>query len=118
MRTVASAMVSVPVLDAWTTIQDASAAMLDDHVQAAVAIDGTTLRGLVTASDVADALAEGHDASCTPIAAVANPDPTRVEMPETLADAHQRMCAAEASLAVVIDEGRPVGVLTGDGAAV
>lgn len=91
--------------------------MLDDHVKAAVAVDGTTLRGLLTASDVADALAEGRDASCTPIAAVANPDPTLVEPPEPLADAHQRMSAAEASLAVVIDGGRPVGVLTGHGAA-
>jgi len=43
IRTVASAMTSVPILDASTTIQDASAAMLDDHVKAAVAVDGTTL---------------------------------------------------------------------------
>lgn len=118
MRTVASAMTPVPILDASTTIQDASAAMLDDHVMAAVAVDGTTLRGLLTASDVAAALAEGLDASCTPIAAVANPDPTLVETPEPLAEAHQRMSAAEASLAVVIDEDRPVGVLTDDGTAV
>ena len=66
MRAVADAMTSVPILDASTTIQDAAAAMLDCRVEAAVIVDGEKLRGLLTASDVAAALAEGRDAGSTP----------------------------------------------------
>jgi hypothetical protein len=40
MRTVASAMASVPILDLSTTVQDTAAAMLDDRVE----VDDTTLR--------------------------------------------------------------------------
>jgi CBS domain-containing protein len=119
MRTVSSAMISVPILDVSTTIQDASAAMLDDHVEAAVVVEATKLRGLLTAGDVARALAEGRDAGSTPIAIVASPDPALVELREPLAEAHGRMRAADRSLAVVIgDDGRPVGLLADDGAVV
>jgi CBS domain-containing protein len=118
MRTAASAMTPVPILDASMTIQDASAAMLDDRVEAAVVVEGKKLRGLLTASDVADALAAGRDAGSTPIASVANRDPRLVDAEEPLADAHQRMRAAGDSIAVVVDGGRPVGVLADHGAAV
>src|SRR2546425_9604662 len=103
MRTVESAMTSVPILDAATTIQDAAAAMLDDRVEAAVVvIDGAKRCGLLTAGDVADALAQGRDASSTPIATVSSPEPLRVETQELLVDAHERMRAAGEPLAVVL----------------
>lgn len=111
-------MTPVPILDASTTIQDASAAMLDDRVEAAVVVDGTSLRGVVTASDVATALAQGRDAGSTPVAAIGGPDPPLVAADEALAEARHRMRAAQHTLAVVIGgEGRPVGVLADDGAA-
>jgi CBS domain-containing protein len=118
MRPVADAMTSVPILEASTTIQDASAAMLDDHVEAAVIVDGARLRGLVTASDVATALAEGRDAGSTPVASVCSCDPALVERDEPLAEARHGMRAADHALGVVIgDEGRPVGLLADDAAA-
>ena len=105
-------MTSVPILDASTTIQDASAAMLDSHVEAAIVIDGKKLRGLLTASDIADALATGRDTNSTPIAIVTSPDPALVEAGEPLVYAHERMRAAQQPLAVVIgDDRRPVGLL-------
>jgi CBS domain-containing protein len=110
-------MTSVPILDASTTIQDAAAAMLDCRVEAAVIVDGEKLRGLLTASDVAAALAEGRDAGSTPVATVSR-DPPLAEAKEPLPEARQRMRAAQNSLAVVIgDDGRPVGLLADDGAA-
>jgi CBS domain-containing protein len=118
MRPVAHAMKSVPILEASTTIQDASAAMLDDHLEAAVIVDSARLRGLVTASDVATALAEGRDASSTPVASVCSSDPALVDSDEPLAAARQRMRAADHAFGVVIaDEGRPVGLLADDAAA-
>jgi CBS domain-containing protein len=116
MRTVASAMAVVPVLDASTTVQDASGAMLDARVESAVVVDRTNVRGLLTASDVADALAEGRDVASTPVMAVANPEPTLVKAREPLAEAHERMHIRGDSLAVVVgDDGRPVGVLADHG---
>ena len=107
-------MTSVPILDTSTTIKDASAAMLDDHVEAAIVSDGPKLRGLVTARDVADALGD-RDVGSTLVADIARWDPLVVQRREPLAEAHERMRAADVPLAVVIgDDGRPVGVLPDD----
>jgi CBS domain-containing protein len=111
-------MTSVPVLDASTTIQEASAAMLEDRVEAAIVVDGKRLRGLVTARDVADGLARG-DVGSTLVTEITHRDPLVVSEQDALAEAHVRMRAADAALAVVIgDDGRPVGLLPDDGVAV
>ena len=111
-------MTSVPILDASTTIQDASAAMLDARVEAAIVSDRPRLRGLVTARDVAEGLAD-RDVGSTPVADIARWDPLVVGEQDALAEAHERMRAADAAIAVVIgDDGRPVGVLPDDGSAV
>jgi CBS domain-containing protein len=116
MRTVASAMAAVPLLDASTTVQDAAGAMLDARVESAVVIDGTNVRGLLTANDVADALAEGRDVASTPVMAAANAEPTLVKDREPLAEAHERMHIRGDPLAVVVgDDGRPLGVLADHG---
>lgn len=114
MRAVAAAMTSVPALDGSTTIQDASAAMLDEHVEAVIVIEGGGIRGLVTAGDVAGALAD-RDVASTPVAEIARGDPLVVAEREPLAQARDRMRIAGVALAVVVGEDRrPVGVLPGD----
>lgn len=114
MRAVATAMTSVPTLDGSTTIQDASAAMLDEHVEAVIVVQGGGLHGLVTAGDVAGALAD-RDVASTPVADIAHGDPLVVAQHEPLAQARDRMRIAGVALAVVIDDDRrPVGVLPGD----
>jgi CBS domain-containing protein len=111
-------MTSVPVLDASTTIQDASAAMLDKHVETAIVIDGRKLRGLVTARDIADGLGD-RDVGSSLVLDIAHPDPLVVDHQDVLAEAHEEMRAADAVLAVVTDDdGRPVGVLGDHGATV
>jgi CBS domain-containing protein len=112
MRTVAAATKEAVLVGPSTTIQQASAAMLDRHVEAAIVVDGTDVRGLISADDVARALAEGRDATSTPVEAIAPPDPPLVNLDEALAEVHQRMRAARRPLVVVVDhDGQAVGVL-------
>jgi predicted transcriptional regulator len=111
-------MITVPIVDASTTIQDASAAMLDDHVEAAIVVDGPRIRGVVTARDVAESLAD-RDVGSSLVADIARWDPLLVKQEQALADAHERMRAANVALAVVIGgDRRAVGVLPDDGTAV
>jgi CBS domain-containing protein len=118
MRTVANAMITVPIVDASTTIQDASAAMLDDHVEAAIVVDVPRLRGLVTAPDVAGGLSQ-RDVGSTLVAEIASWDPVIVGEQDALAEARERMRAADVALAVVVgDDDRPVGLLPDDERAV
>jgi len=112
MRTVAVATQETVLVGQATTVQQASAAMLDRHVAAAIVVGGRGGVGLLSAEDVTRALAEGRDATSTPVEAVASSDPLVVRLDEPLVDVHQRMRASRCSLAVVVDaDGRARGVL-------
>jgi CBS domain-containing protein len=118
MRTVASVTKEAVLVEPSTTIQQASAAMLDRHVEAAIVVDGTDVRGLISADDVVRALAEGRDATSTPVQAITPPDPPLVDIDEPLAEVHQRMRAARRPLVVVIGhDGEALGVLADHEAA-
>jgi CBS domain-containing protein len=118
MRTAAVATKEAVLVGPSTTIQQASAAMLDRHVEAAIVVDGKNVRGLISADDVARALAEGHDATSTPVGAIAPPDPPLVDVDEPLAEVHQRMRAAQCPLVVVVGhDGQAMGVLADHEAA-
>ena len=112
MRTVADAMTEPVIVALSTTIQDASAKMLDGGSAAAVVVEDGRLRGLVSAADVARALADGLDPIATPVGAILGSDPPRARSDEALADVHQRMRAEQRPLAVVVGrDGRPIGLL-------
>ena len=112
MRTVDQARSEGVLVGPSTTIQEASAAMLDRHVEAVIVVDRAGVCGLVTAADVVRALADGRDATSTPVMAVARADAPLVRASEPLAEVHQRMRAAGHPLAVVLDDrGEPVGLL-------
>jgi CBS domain-containing protein len=112
MRRVGDAMSEPVIVETSTTIQDASARMLDSRSEAAIVVEDGKVRGLLTAEDVARALAEGRDVSETPAGAVAEADPLLVRVDEALAEVHQRMRAEEHGLAAVIGrDGEPVGLL-------
>ena len=118
MRTVADAMTKPVIVELSATIQNASATMLDGRSEAAIVVDGGKLSGLVSAQDVARALAESLDPTETPVGAIAGSDPPLARSDEALADVHQRMRAEEHPLAVVIGpDGRPVGLLADPEAA-
>jgi CBS domain-containing protein len=113
MRTVADMMRAPAVtLEPATTLQEASARMLDAAVHAAVVVDKGKVRGLLTAERLSAALAEGYDPAETLVGAVAEADPPLVAAEELLIDAHLRMRAQDRTLVpVVADDGRPVGIL-------
>ena len=113
MRSVADDMIAPPVtVGRATTIQDASAAMVDAGSQAALVVDEGRVCGIVTAADVARALGDGYDAAETPIGAIAEPDPPLVRADEPLAEVHQRMRAdGRRVTAVAGSHGEPLGVL-------
>ena len=113
MRTVADAMRAPPVVvDAATTIQAASARMLDAGMHAAVVVDGGRVRGVVTVDSVARALAHGLEATETPVRAIAEADAPLARPDEPLAEAHVWMRAqGRALVAVVAASGEAVGLL-------
>jgi CBS domain-containing protein len=112
MRTVADAMTAAPVVSATTSIQAASSAMLERRAQAAIVVQDGRVCGLVTAEDVARALADGLDATATPVEAIAEPDPPPVRPQEPLAEVHERMrLEPRGTVPVVGRAGEPVGIL-------
>jgi CBS domain-containing protein len=112
MRTVADAMTKPVIVELSATIQNASATMLDGRSEAAIVVDGGKVCGLVSAEDVARALAERLDPTETPVVAIAAFDPPLARSDEALADVHQRMRADAHPLAVVIGpDGQAVGLL-------
>jgi CBS domain-containing protein len=112
MRTVADAMSAPVVVEPETTIQAASAAMLDARAHAAVVVDGGRVCGIATAGDVARALADGYDATETRIGAIADRDPPLARPGEPLAEAHQRMRAdGHGVVAVAGAHDEPLGLL-------
>jgi CBS domain-containing protein len=119
VRTVADAIDAPVVVAPETTVQAASAAMLDAHDHAALVVDRGRVRGLITVDDISRALADGHDAAETQVAAIADRDPPRARPEEPLAEVHQRMRAAgRGVVAVVGPRDQPIGVLADHEAAV
>jgi CBS domain-containing protein len=118
MRTVADAMTEPVIVEPSTTIQRASAAMLDGRSDAAIVVEDGRARGLISAVDVARALADGLDPTATPVGAILGGDPPRARSDEALAEVRQRMRAERRPLAVVVArDGRPVGLLADHEAA-
>jgi CBS domain-containing protein len=112
MRTVAEAMVAPVAVAPGTTLQEAAAAMLAERAQAAVIVDaGGRARGLLTADDVARALAEGRDPAATPVHGVAREAPV-VRAEDPLVDAHRLMRVSGHKVVAVVGAHRePVGLL-------
>jgi CBS domain-containing protein len=113
MKTVADAMTTPPVVVATSTsVQEASSAMLQRRAQVAIVTRDERVWGLVTAPDVARALADGLDATTTPVEAIAEPDPQPARPQESLAGVHQRMrLESRGTVPVVGRAGEPLGVL-------
>lgn len=112
IRTVADALGESVFVAAESTLQQASALMLDAGTEAAVVILDGGSAGLLTADDIARALAEGHDTTRTAVAAIAEREPLLARVDEPLLDAHRRMRDAQQELAVVVDgDGEPLGLV-------
>jgi CBS domain-containing protein len=117
MRTVADAMIAPVSIASTSTLQQAATAMLDADALAAVIVDGGRARGVLTAEEIARALADGRDPSETAVAVVAEPEPPVVRAQDTLVEAHRLMRVSEhRAVAVVGSRGEPVGLLLDPGA--
>lgn len=113
MRTVADVMSRpVVVVEPSTTIQGASAAMLDAGTHAAVVVDGERVCGVATAEDVSTALADGYDAAETLVGVIAHRNSPTAHPEEPLAEVHQRMRAAGRGVIPVVGPAdEPLGLL-------
>lgn len=113
MRTVAQDMSAPPVVvEPATTLQAASAHMLDAGAHAAVIVERGRVCGLATARDVSRALEDGYDPTETLIGVIAERNPPVAHADEPLAEAHQRMRAEQRRVLPVVGAKRePVGVL-------
>lgn len=118
MRRVAEAMDPPVIVAPGSTLQEASAQMLDAHAHAAVIVDGGRVCGLATAERIAAALSEGYDAAETAIGIIAEPDPPTAHPDEPLLEAHARMRSeGHRRVAVVGRDHEPLGVLEDSEAA-
>ncbi len=113
MRTVAEVMrAPAVILEPATTVQEASARMLDAAVHAAVVADSGKVCGLLTAERLSAALAQGYDPAETLVGVVAESDPPLVAADELVSEAHLRMRAmGRTHVPAIADDGTPVGIL-------
>ena len=116
MRLVRDAMRRSPVVvDASTTVQEASSRMLDAGLHAAVVVEKGKVCGVTTAELVFEALAQGQDASETPVGAIVDREAPVVRVDDTLVDAHLRLRAKQRAVAAVVgSHGEPLGLLDDD----
>src|SRR5919204_4493639 len=112
VRTVRQAVREPVFVGLSTSLKQASALMLDAHTETAVVLEEGKLAGLLTAANVADALAEGRDASRTPVGEIADRDPLLARADEPLVEAHERMRANQCDIVVAVDAGgEPLGLV-------
>jgi CBS domain-containing protein len=112
IRSVGQALGKSVFIEGRSTVQEASAAMLDARTEAAVVLAADGPAGLLTAEHIARALAEGRDATRTAVIAIADREPLLARVDEPLVDAHQRMRGEQRDLALAVDSnGLPVGLV-------
>ena len=82
-----------------------------EQINGAPVMDGTTMRGIVTVTDVIRALATGRDLA-TRVTEVMTEDVVQVEGDVRLFEVVRLFKEREIGRLIVIEEGRPVGILT------
>ena len=112
MRTVADAMHDPVSIEPGASVQAAAAAMLAADAQAAVVAEDGRTRGLLTAEDVAAALAGGCDPATTAAIDAGKQETPVVHPEDPLVDAHRVMRVAQRRVVPVVGpHGEPVGLL-------
>jgi CBS domain-containing protein len=112
IRTVGQALGRSVFIEGASTLQQASALMLEANTEVAIVLAQPGHAALLTAEDVARALAEGHDTARTSVIVVADPKPLLTRADELLVNAHERMRDEQRDLAIAVDaDGRPLGLV-------
>lgn len=99
------------VLTADATVDDAVRLFARAQINGAPVMNGETLRGILTVSDVVRAFAAGKPGH-TPVTAVMTEDVVRVEADVRLFEVVRQFKEREIGRLIVVDQGRPVGMLT------
>ena len=119
-ETIRSVMTSKPVaLQAGTTLVEAARAMRDHDVGDVIVLDDDRLRGIVTDRDiVVRAVAEGRDPSRSILGEVSSGDVVAVAPDDPVDRAVELMRQHAVRRLPVVEQGRPVGIVSlGDLAA-
>ncbi|HOT94358.1 MAG TPA: CBS domain-containing protein [Methanoregulaceae archaeon] len=99
------------VVPATATLEDAVRLFAGAQINGAPVMDGTTMQGIVTVTDVVRALAAGRDLS-TRVTEVMTGDVVQVDGDVRLYEVVKRFKEREIGRLIVVEDGRPVGILT------
>lgn len=99
------------ILSTDATIDDAVGLFAREQINGAPVMDGGSMRGILTTSDVVRAFAAGMSAQ-TPVTAVMTEDVVQVEADVRLFEVVRRFKEREIGRLIVVNLGHPIGMLT------
>jgi CBS domain-containing protein len=113
-RTVAEIMTRDPrTVSADDPVIDAARIMRDDDIGDVIVLEDREVAGIVTDRDiVVRGVAEGRDAGSTPVSEVCTSGVEALEPDASIDDALRKMREADVRRLPVVEDGRPVGILS------
>lgn len=98
-------------LSADDTLKSAGAFFAQHHIHGAPVMDGETLVGIITLTDLVEGVNRGLTVS-TPVTAMMTPDVVIADAETHLYDVIRRFKEREIGRLVVVDNGKPIGIIT------
>lgn len=113
-RTVEEIMTRDPrTVSASDTIVDAARVMNESDIGDVIVVDGDQIKCIVTDRDiVVRAIAEGRDPQSTSVSDVCTPSIETIEPEASVDDALRKMREADIRRLPVVQDGRPVGIIS------
>ncbi len=100
-------------MDARASVQEAAKAMLDDDIGDVIVCDGDTVCGIVTDRDITiRTVAHGKDPAATKLGEICSEDLTSLSLGDTVDDAVRLMREKAIRRIPVLDDGKPVGIVS------
>ena len=95
------------------TVSDAAGLMRDKHIGAIIVVDSGRVAGIFTERDALfRVVAEGRDVRTTRLAQVMTPNPQTVKPDQPFSAALQMMYGGKFRHVPVVEDGRPVGIIS------
>jgi CBS domain-containing protein len=113
-RTVEEVMTRDPrTVSASDMIVDAARVMNEADIGDVIVVEGDEIKGIVTDRDiVVRAIAEGRDPQSTSVSDVGTPSVETIEPGASVDDALRKMREADIRRLPVVEDGRPVGIIS------
>jgi CBS domain-containing protein len=113
-RTIEAIMTRDPrTVDASDSVLDAARIMRDDDIGDVVVLDGGAVTGIITDRDiVVRVVAEGRDPSSTPVSEACTTGIATIEPDASVDDALRLMREKDIRRLPVVEDGRPVGIVS------